>query len=97
MSTRKRAVRLPEDWVIPETWISWARRQGMSEDDARREAEQMKDWSLSTTSGVKLDWFAAWRNWVRRAQERTKPRRVEENAFDRQLREMKEKADGKRH
>ena len=36
---------------------------------ARREAERMRDWSRSAPGqkGVKLDWEATWRNWVRKA------------------------------
>lgn len=85
---KKRAVRLPEDWVIPEPWITWARRQGMDEAEARLQAEMMKDWSLSSPKGVMLDWFAAWRNWVRRSMARP-GKSSRPDLFEQQLMEMK--------
>lgn len=63
---RKRAVRLSEEWVLPEKFLTYATGKGMSEERAHAEAEKMRDWSLSSPKGAKLDWFAAWRGWVGR-------------------------------
>jgi hypothetical protein len=89
---RKRAVRLGADWQVPDHWITWARRQGMTEAEARRDADMLKDWSLSDPKGVKLDWFAAYRNWVRRSLVR--PGKMKASAFDEQIADMRRKTDG---
>lgn len=94
---RRRPVRLKEDWVIPGPWIAWAMRYGMGEQRARLEAEKMRDWSLSSPKGAMLDWFAAWRNWVRRAMV-SGPVQVggRGSEFEEQLRAMRGGDDGKR-
>lgn len=63
---RKRATRLSEDWVCPEEWIDEAVAAGLGSHEARQLAEQMRDWSLSSPKGAKLDWRATWRGFVRR-------------------------------
>ncbi len=64
--SRKVATRLASDWVVPQEWIDIATKIGLTEEQARHEAESIRDWSLSAPGGAKLDWLAAWRNWVRR-------------------------------
>lgn len=66
---RKRAVRLPADWIPPKDWIEFANLHGLSRQDAYREGEKLRDWSLSSAKGAKLDWEATWRNWIRRVVE----------------------------
>jgi hypothetical protein len=63
-----RATRLPPDWQLPREWAEWAFSQGMDELSSRREGERFRDYWVSTPGqrGVKLDWQATWRNWVRR-------------------------------
>lgn len=68
---RKVATRLAADWAIPDEWIAVAAKIGLSEEQARLEAEKMRDWSLSAPGGAKLDWLAAWRNWARKAHKDT--------------------------
>jgi uncharacterized protein YdaU (DUF1376 family) len=63
---KKKAARLPENWTIPPEWLSEAVAEGMAVSQAHREAERMKNWSMSSPSGAKLDWHAAWRNWYRK-------------------------------
>jgi len=63
---RKSASRLPSDWTLPAEWLDIAAKIGLSEETARAEADNMRDWSLSAPGGAKLDWLAAWRNWCRR-------------------------------
>ena len=66
-SSKKRGNRLSEDWVLPLDWGQWAIDQGWPEPAIRDQAERFKDYFLSAPGqkGVKLDWLATWRNWMR--------------------------------
>jgi len=67
-----RGTRLKEDWDIPQEWGEWAVSE-FNWDVAKviKTGEKFKDHWLSVvgTKGVKLDWFATWRNWCRRTNE----------------------------
>jgi hypothetical protein len=68
--TATRGSRLADDWKP--TPIDWALAVEMlGADVSRGEIEKFKDhWKQQPGSkGVKLDWAAAWRNWIRRAYE----------------------------
>jgi uncharacterized protein YdaU (DUF1376 family) len=58
--------RLAQDWVLLKTWGEWAQKE-RPDIDVRKVAEQFKDHWIAQAGqkGVKLDWFATWRNWVR--------------------------------
>jgi len=60
--------RLPGDFV-PDA--AFAAESGLSSSEAQAEADKFRDYWLAKAgaSGVKLDWQATWRNWVRRAAE----------------------------
>lgn len=77
---RKRATRIPEGYK-PNTLLI----PGVDEITARRELEKFRDyWAAQPGSkGVKLDWEATWRNWLRRVAEQrpTKPSAVNNPAF----------------
>jgi len=62
---------LPDDWVLPDEWARWARESHKGV-DVKTEAERFRDYWIAQPGqkGVKLDWFATWRNWIRRAAER---------------------------
>lgn len=64
-SSKKRATRLSEDWVLPSEWHDEAVQEGMHPARVLAEAERMKNWSIGSKTGVKLDWHATWRNWYR--------------------------------
>jgi len=67
--TKKTGKRLSEDWFLPNEWGEWAmREEGKTRQQVERIASQFKDyWIAKAGQGAsKLDWFAAWRNWVRR-------------------------------
>lgn len=68
-----RATRIPDDY-LPDT--AWAVSEGMATADASREAERFRDhWRAAPGQrGVKRDWQATWRNWVRNALDRQAPR-----------------------
>lgn len=69
-SSKKRGSRLPSDWVLPDEFRAVAVEMGLSPERIDAEAARMRDWSLSSKAGVKLDWLATWRNWLRSALER---------------------------
>lgn len=65
---RSRGSRLPTGWRLPPEWRVWA-QQERPDIDVDREAASFADhWhSKAGAGGVKLDWEATWRNWIRRA------------------------------
>ena len=67
---RARASRLSSDSVISMAMLDAARSSGLSRPQAEAEFETMRDWSMSSPNGAKLDWLATWRGWLRRAAER---------------------------
>lgn len=65
-----RGARLPEGWrPTPGTYEEAARDAGLDEADVERELSVFADhWRARPgKDGVKLDWDATWRNWLRRA------------------------------
>lgn len=65
-----RASRLAPDWKLPSEWLAFATAEkGWSEADALAEANEFRDYwvAQSGSKGVKADWQATWRNWVRRS------------------------------
>lgn len=66
-STNKRGSRLPNDWELPREWGQWALSQQWPEPVIREQAERFRDYWIAQPGqkGVKLDWQATWRNWMR--------------------------------
>ena len=62
----KRGSRLPQDWFLTKSMGEWA-SQERPDLDVRQVADQFKDYWVAQAGqkGVKLDWDATWRNWVR--------------------------------
>jgi hypothetical protein len=62
----KRGSRLSQDWFLSKSMGDWA-TQERPDLDVRQVAEQFKDYWVAQAGqkGVKLDWDATWRNWVR--------------------------------
>jgi len=63
-----RGVRLANDFQIPAEWRDFARKQRRwYDDEIDAEFAQFADYwrSQPGQKGIKLDWFATWRNWVR--------------------------------
>ena len=75
-----RGSRLPAGWSPPQEGIDFALEK-IGRDRAREELLKFRDyWSAQPGArGVKLNWLATWRNWVRKASERSQqpPRRQE--------------------
>jgi hypothetical protein len=62
----KRGERLASDLFFPKEWCDFLVEQ-RPELNAQKTFDQFKDYWISQAGqkGVKLDWFATWRNWVR--------------------------------
>lgn len=63
---QNRGSRLADDWKPDEQDCEYARFFGWDDGRIEREGDEIRDWSKSSRNGVKLDWHAAWRSWVRR-------------------------------
>ena len=63
---QQRGSRLAQDWVLNKSMGDWA-TQERPDLDVRQVAEQFKDYWVAQAGqkGVKLDWDATWRNWIR--------------------------------
>ena len=61
--------RLPEDWTPARTTANEKAEADHGPDWLRRQLDRFRDhWAAqSGTKGVKADWDATWRNWIRRA------------------------------
>jgi uncharacterized protein YdaU (DUF1376 family) len=69
---KARGTRLSADWFLPMEWGEWALSQGLGREAIRSEADKFKDYwtARAGPNGVKLDWLATWRNWIRAAKEK---------------------------
>ena len=65
---RKRATPAPESFAITEELRSWVQSNDLCDVDLKAETEKFLDHHRSKGSSFK-DWTAAWRNWIRRAEE----------------------------
>jgi hypothetical protein len=67
---QKRGTRIPNDFTVTPAMVEWARHECPNV-DGRRETEKFTDHFQAApgAKGVKLDWTATWRNWMRRAEE----------------------------
>jgi uncharacterized protein YdaU (DUF1376 family) len=61
-----KGTRLPSDWELPDEYAKFCREQ-RPDLNPHHVADQFKDYwhSVAGQKGVKADWFATWRNWVR--------------------------------
>lgn len=68
-SQKKRGTRLSDDWFLPRDWGEWAMSEGHDVETIRHQAACFKDYWIGVPGqkGVKLDWEATWRNWMRRS------------------------------
>ncbi len=64
--TPARATRFSSDFEFPSTWRTWASSEGHPNPD--RAFEKFRDhWvAVAGPHGLKRDWFAAFRNWIRK-------------------------------
>jgi len=63
---KQRGSRLPQDFDMPDAWGEFC-KQERPDLGPRKVFDSFKDYWVSKpgAGGVKLDWFATWRNWVR--------------------------------
>ena len=68
-TTTTKGKRLPEDWTPARTTANEKAEADHDPDWLRRQLDRFRDhWAAqSGTKGVKADWDATWRNWIRRA------------------------------
>lgn len=64
---KKRAVRLPANWAPRREEIDFGVAGGLSQAEVLAAADHMRDWSVSSPKGKKLDWDATFKNWLRSA------------------------------
>lgn len=66
--TAARGTRLPADWKPSEADLQWA-KDSRPEINPATEADRFADYwhGVAGAKGIKLDWPATWRNWIRRA------------------------------
>ena len=65
---RSRGSRLPTDWTLPGDWKEWARAERHDLDIETEAAKFSDHWHAKAgKDGIKLDWQATWRNWIRGA------------------------------
>jgi len=65
-----KGTRLPDDFSISEEMRSWAMTKHPST-DIEAETEAFVDYwrGVAGAKGVKMDWLATWRNWIRRSKQ----------------------------
>jgi uncharacterized protein YdaU (DUF1376 family) len=83
---------LSKDWVLPDEWAIWAKEQ-RPDLNVNQIADGFKDYWISEAKR-KADWFATWRNWIRK-QRVDKQFAEHEPAWAKQNREWFESASGK--
>jgi hypothetical protein len=73
----QRGSRLPTDWVLPTTWEDWAKKE-RPDLNIEKTACYFYDYWIAKpgAGGVKLNWEATWRNWVRSQKQSYKPQDV---------------------
>jgi 5-methylcytosine-specific restriction endonuclease McrA len=60
---------VPADFPITDDMRVWARENGFTEQDIRRETPKLVD-HFRSNGEKKLDWTATWRNWLRNSRDR---------------------------
>lgn len=65
---QSRGTRLPEDWKPDQSQVDFAAEAGLTSKHIEIEGETFRDYWIAQPGqkGVKLDWPATWRNWIRR-------------------------------
>ena len=76
--TRKRGTRIPDDFAVTDDMRSWAHANGVGHLPLEAITEEFFDYwrGVAGAKGVKLDWFATWRNWIRRKADDAKVRPI---------------------
>lgn len=64
-----RGTRISPDWRRTAADVAWQHAEGITDEFAREHTAEFKDWFTAAPGqrGVKLDWSATWRVWMRKA------------------------------
>jgi uncharacterized protein YdaU (DUF1376 family) len=83
---KERGSRWTSDKEVPASWIMWAEDESFDQVMIMREANKFPDYwaGISGSKGVKLDWQATWRNWIRTAAQRVTQKPGNVIGFDRE-------------
>lgn len=102
-SSKKRGQRLADDWLPSTKDIEFATKAGHDPGAISAIADEFRDYwhAQPGQRGVKLDWEATWRNWIRREGKRStngrgrKPKFVSDSGFEYfgSLEDIRRKAD----
>jgi hypothetical protein len=70
---QSRGTRVTADWTPSLGERSFAKQEGFGEPEIDREANKFRDYwtACAGAKGVKLDWSATWRQWIRNGAERS--------------------------
>lgn len=80
--------RLPADWDAPETYLEFCRSEKPHLDPMQVAISFADYWKAeSGAKARKVDWFAAWRNWVRREKDQATRQQSGETAWQKSQRE----------
>lgn len=72
----KRGTRIPEPFMVTRDMREWAAEEVPGVDIDRSTRMFVDYWrGVAGSKGVKLDWLATWKNWLRRDHERVRPQR----------------------
>lgn len=69
---QNRGTRIPPDWTLSDAERAFAKQEGFSDWEIQRETQKFRDYwtACAGSKGVKLDWPATWRQWIRSGAER---------------------------
>jgi hypothetical protein len=69
---QNRGARIASDWTPSDAERSFAKQEGFSDWEIQREAQKFRDYWMACagSKGVKLDWSATWRQWIRSGADR---------------------------
>ena len=67
-TARKRATRIPDGFAVTDPMRQWAAANGAAQLDLEAITDEFVDYwrGVVGAKGVKADWMATWRNWIRR-------------------------------
>ncbi len=63
---KSRPTRLPENFVMPDEWGTWAIAEGLPPERVPVEFKKLCNWAANAAGakGAKSNWFKAWQNWI---------------------------------
>jgi len=64
VESKQRGSRLPTNFEIPDDWVAFCKTE-RPDLQADKTFASFKDYWVAAPKGIKLDWSATWRNWVR--------------------------------